>query len=393
MSLQTPQISELRETNIAHIESELDQEDQSLPKSTIRVIATVLAGLFVLLMKYAGWMFLQQFVRWASFRETTVLGRVLVPLRMLGDENGVDPPSEGAVARFTVNVVPITLGSTLKANTAIVDRPTQRIYKTLADTVLSTNPTLVTVTAAKSGAIYNVTTSTALHFTSPQSNAQRELAVEAIVIEGQDAEGEDQYRARIDEKKKAPPQGGAHSDYRLWAKEISGITNVYPYNNGPGKVIVYVEATPASSGSPDGFPTLAQRNAVLARINLPVTGVASRRTINANTSVASITRKALGVEVLGLVVDGPEGLAAVKARIEAGCDEYFRACEPYILGLSLPPRRDIITQSALAGVVGDIVAAAEGRVTEVRLLDGATQIRTYSLGRGVRAKSAGVFWL
>lgn len=385
MSLQTPQISELRQTTISQLESELDQEDQSLPKATVRALGTVLAGLFVLLMKYAGWMFLQQFVRWASFRETTVLGRVLVPLRMLGDEHGVDPPVDGAKARFTVSVVPITLGSTLKANTAIIDRPTQRIYKTISDTVLSTNPTSVDVRAVAEGAIYNVTTATALHFVSPQSNAQRELAVTAIVTEGTDPEGEDSYRGRIQQKRTAPAQGGAHADYQQWAREISGITNVYPYNNGPGRVIVYCEATVASSGSADGIPTNSQLNQVAARINLPVTGIASRRTINALVGVVAISRKALGVQVIGLVVANQ---AAVEAQIEAACNEYLRNAEPYIVGLTLPPRRDVITQSAMARVVDEIVSANEGRVTDVVLLDGATPIRTYSLGPGQRAKLA-----
>ncbi len=389
MSLQTPQISELRQTTISQIEAELDQEDQSLPKSVVRATGTVLAGLFVLIMKYAGWMFLQQFVRWANFRETTVLGRVLVPLRMLGDEHGVEPPADGVKARFNVSVAPITLGSTLKANTAIIDRPTQRIYKTVSDTVLSTNPTTVDVRAVDFGAIYNVTTATALHFVSPQPNAQRELTVTTIVTEGVDAETESSYRNRIQQKRTAPPQGGAHADYQQWAREISGITNVYPYNNGPGRVIVYCEATSESSGSADGIPTNAQLTQVGARINLPVTGIASRRTINALIGVAAISRKALSVRVTGLVVSDQ---AAVESRIEDACDEYLRNTEPYILGLTLPPRRDVITQAALAGVVNDIVSAAEGRVTEVELLDGGTPVRTYSLSPGQRAKLGSIFF-
>lgn len=383
MSLQTPTIAELRETNVAHLEGELDQEDQSLPKATIRVIATVLAGLFVLLMKYAGWMFLQQFVRWASFRETTVLGRVLVPLRMLGDENGVEPPADGAKARFTANVVPITIGATLKANTAIVDRATQRLYKTISDTVLATNPTAVDVRAVAEGAIYNVTTATALHFVSPQSVAQRELAVTAIVTEGVDPEGEDSYRGRIQQKKTAPAQGGAEADYEQWAREISGITKVYPYNDGPGRVIVFCEATPASSGSADGIPTGPQLTQVAARINLPVTGIASRRTLNARISAVAISRKAFNVQIIGLVVANQ---AAVEAQVEAALDEYFRSAEPYIVGLTLPPRRDVITESAVSGVVNEIVGASEGRVTKVVLLDGVTPISTFSLGYGQRAK-------
>lgn len=383
MSLPTPQISQLRQTSISQLEGELGQSDPSLPKAVIRVIGTVWAGLIVIVYKYAGWIFLQLFVRYASFRETTVNGRVVVPLRLHGDEYGVPPPDEGATAKFLARVTPITLGSTLKANTAIVDRATQRIYKTTTDTILTVNPTSVEVAAVAPGAAYNVTTSTALHFVSPLPNAQRELGVLSIVTQGADAETEEAYRQRVQEWKQAPAQGGAHADYARWAKEVSGIVNVYPYNNGPRRVRVYCEATQVSSGSADGIPTNAQLTAVNDRFNLSTSGVASRRPINARTEAVAIGRKSLNIEVQGLVVADP---ATVQPKIEAAADEYIRSCEPYILGLTLPPRRDVVRQADVAGAVGEIVRAAQGTFTAVLLLDGSTPISIYSLGQGERAK-------
>lgn len=386
MSLQTPQISELRQTTIAQIEGALGQSDPSLPKAVIRVLGTVWAGLIVLVLKYAGWIFLQMFVRYASFRETKINGRVVTPLRLMGDEDGVEPPGEGATALFQALVVPTALGSQLKANTAIVDHMTQLIYKTTTDTTLATNPTAVEVSAVDVGSAYNVTTSTALHFVSPLPNAQREISVQSVTVQGADAEGEDSYRQRILDKRQAPAQGGAHTDYRDWAKEVPGIVNVYPYNVSGGKIRVYCESTATA----DGIPTPTQLSQVSAALNLTTAGIASRRPINHRTEVVAIIRKALNIEVQGLVVTD-EG--AVKPRLEAAVNEYIRSCEPYIVGLTLPPRRDVVRQADVAGAVGEIVRAAQGTFTNVRLLDGTTPINLFSLGPGVRAKLNQTFYI
>jgi glyoxylase-like metal-dependent hydrolase (beta-lactamase superfamily II) len=55
--------------------------------------------------------------------------------------------------------------------------------------------------------------------------------------------------------------------------------------------------------------------------------------------------------------------AAAHAAIATGVDEHLRTLEPFILGLSVQPRRDRVSQGAIAGVVHEIVAAAGGAQT------------------------------
>jgi hypothetical protein len=76
----------------------------------------------------------------------------------------------------------------------------------------------------------------------------------------------------------------------------------------------------------------------------------------------------------------------VKADIEASLTEYFLAAEPYIVGLAAPPRKDILTASAVGGVVNDIVSAAGGLFTGAVLKEGATTIDVRSLGIGEKSK-------
>jgi hypothetical protein len=92
MSLQTPTTKEISESIIAQLEASLNQSIPLLPKSFLRVLAKTLAGVFVLLYKYAGFMFLQMFVQTASAKQTTVNGKTFTPLTQWGRLIGVGDP-------------------------------------------------------------------------------------------------------------------------------------------------------------------------------------------------------------------------------------------------------------------------------------------------------------
>lgn len=80
MSLQTPTTKEISDNIIAQLEASLNQSIPLLPKSFLRVLSKALAGVFVLLYKYGGFMFLQVFVRTASAKETIINGNSVTPL-------------------------------------------------------------------------------------------------------------------------------------------------------------------------------------------------------------------------------------------------------------------------------------------------------------------------
>ena len=92
------------------------------------------------------------------------------------------------------------------------------------------------------------------------------------------------------------------------------------------------------------------------------------------------------VKVLGII--NVTDLAKVKADIETALAEYFKAAEPYIVGLSLPPRRDTITKTSVSAIVEDIVTAANGTFTGVQLDETGNDIGIdfYILGEGEKSK-------
>jgi uncharacterized phage protein gp47/JayE len=181
----------------------------------------------------------------------------------------------------------------------------------------------------------------------------------------------------------ARPQGGAFADYDEWAR-ITGIVGVYPYKSDtPGEVDVYVLATEESSGDPDGVPTGAQLTAVAAAIELDDEGLASQRPVNAAVNVLATTRSGFDVTFTGLDADDVD---AAKAAVEEAVDEYLRTLEPFIQGLSVLPRKDRVTQGAVAGVANDAVEAVGGTIANVTLQLSGSTITAYTLGRGELAK-------
>ena len=80
MSLQTPTTAEISANIIAQLETTLNQTIPLLPKSFLRVLSKTLGAVFILLYKYGGFIFLQQFVATASIKETIINGVTVKPL-------------------------------------------------------------------------------------------------------------------------------------------------------------------------------------------------------------------------------------------------------------------------------------------------------------------------
>jgi uncharacterized phage protein gp47/JayE len=389
MSLSPPTTQEISDTIVSQISASIEQSVPLLPKAFIRVLAKVLAGVTVLLWKYCGFIFLQLFVAYATDKPTTINGKVVQPLIEWGRLIGVGDPNPATQAELAISVVVKNQVGFLKARTSLSRPETGVIYETIADVALNAPTVPVRIRAVSdqsggdgSGVIGNLQSGDIVEFLSPPPNVSTKAAVTAQAVTGEDAEQIEVYRARIIKRFQAAPQGGAYADYREWALEVPGIVNVYPYTSAlPGVVDVYCEASVASSGSADGIPTAPQLSAVLASINLDVSGVATRRPANAAVRALAITRAAFVVTITGLTPD----TADTRAAIKTGIAEYLATREPYIEGLSVLPKNNRITESAIAGIVDDIVSSQAASVVKVSLGSGPA----YDLSNGEKAKLLG----
>jgi uncharacterized phage protein gp47/JayE len=398
MSQQNPTTAELTSIVSNMLQAELNESVPLLPKAFTSVISKAVGAIAKLLFNYGGYNALQQFVRTASFKPTTINGRVITPLIELGVLVGVGTPGAATQAELTV-AVPVTQQTGyLASGSQLVSASTGVTYVTLGVVLLNAASVAVDIRAVSdssgtqgAGSQGNLEAGDVLSFVKPIGEISGDATVTAVLVTGADGEKEDIYRQRVLDRFQKRPQGGATADYEQWAEEVPGIINAYPYTDPviPGKVNVYCEATVASSGDPDGIPTTAQLTAVGESINLDQSGLATRRQISALVEPLAISRVTFDVSVTGLA--GVANLGQTQTDINTAVREFFLSAEPYIAGLTVGRRRERITRSALIGLIEDIVTAAGGSFTTATFsVNGVgTPLESHTLAAGTKAKLVG----
>ena len=396
-SLDTPTIAEINAAIISQLEASLAQTIPILPKAFNRVLAKALAGVFILLYKYAGFIFLQIFVSKATIEEVEIFGQKFSPLIEWGRLIGVGDPTPGTQAELNIEITVEIQGGSLPSGTQLTSNKNGFIYITETLVALDAATKQVVVKAVNDpdgdggvGADGNLDPGDTVSFITPLSDVNRNAEVILQVTTGADAEDPEVYRQRVVDRFQKQPRGGAYADYEFWGETVAGIINVFPYTGAiSGEVDVYSEATVASSGSADGIPTAAQLLAVGTAINFDDDSRATRRPVGAFVNSLAITRTGFDVEIFGLVVQNE---AQVKADIEAALAAYFLARAPFIDGLTVPPRTDFILQSSLIGIVDDFVSAQNGIFSDVafRITSTAVDLSSYSLNEGEKTKLVNV---
>lgn len=386
MSLATPTTSQLSTTLVSQIEASLSQTVPLLPKAALRVLAKALAGVVVILYKYAGFIFLQLFVQAASFAETTVNGRVLRPLVEWGRLIGAGDPGPGERAQLVLSVPVLVQSGSLEAG-RLYTGPNGVTYRVTANVPLNASSVSVTVEALSDpngnegyGSIGNLANGSKLSLAVPLANVSREGTVTSTAVQGSEPELEEDYRDRVIARFQRRPQGGSYADYSLWGLDAAGIVAVYPYKAAlPGQIDLYVESTTA----PDGLASPTQLAAVITASNFDEEGRATRRPVNDALNAYSITRTAFDLEIQNLQAPN---VTDTQAAISSGVDQWLRDREPYIEGLSVLPRKDRITQPELAGIISGIVAANGGSFSGLVVRRASVIVTSYTLTAGELAK-------
>lgn len=398
MAFEQPTVAEINDLLISQLEANLNQTIPLLPRSFNRVLVKALSGLLSLALKYGGFIFLQIFVSKATNDEVNIGGKLFRPLTEWGRLIGVGDIVPAEQAEYIIDIPVVNQTGSLPSGTGFINSATGVTYLTIGSVALNSPIVQATIRASAdqsggdgAGDIGNMDIGTIVSAVNPLANIARDSTVSFEVVRGADGETVEQYRQRIVDRWQKRPEGGAPADYESWGEEVVGIINTYPYTGVPGEVNVYSEATPESSGSPDGIPTAAQLQAVQDSIQFNVDGLADRRPINALVNSLAITRLSFDVFVQGISVPGD--LGQVQQDIIASIDTFFFNREPFIAGLTIGNRKDLITRSALIGLVEDIVTAADGIFTtvEFELSGSGVPIEIFPLGEGEKAKGVTFF--
>ena len=393
MAFTTKTTQQISDTLVAQLESQFGQTIPVFAKAFARVLAKAMAGSFALLWRYAGFAFLQLFVRYATNDEVTIGTKRLRPLTEWGRWIGVGDPTPAVRAELVIAVTVETQDGSLAAGTKLLRSATGIVYTVIYPVELDAATVQATIRAVSdqdggdgSGELGNLEAGDVVSFMQPVPNVLRDAVVVSTAKAGVDAEDiETSYRPKVLDAFQNRPQGGALVDYRTWGKTVSGIVSIYPYKaDDPGEMDIYAEVA-ATEANPDGIPTAEQLADVEDAIIYDDDGLASRMPAGVeHLNVYAITRKGYDIDIGGLSPDTTEA----QDGIEAALTEYFLTREPFILGLSRLPRVDQVLKVDLGGIASTVAASHGAIFTAITLRQAGSvdAIDTDALGHGEKAK-------
>jgi uncharacterized phage protein gp47/JayE len=338
MSFQRPTLQELVTDSEADFISRLSLAGAVLRRSMVRVFARVVAGAAHMLHGHLDYASKQPFPDTAD-REN---------LLRIGSQRGVELKE----ATFATGTVTLTGddGSIVEAG-SVLTRSDGTEYTTDADATIASGTATVAVTASEAGASPTLEAGVELTFQSPSSGVDATATVASSTEDGADEEDIEDYRTRVIENLRSPPQGGSESDYVEWAKEVSGVTRAWAYRQelGPGTVVVrFVRDDDAGSI----IPSVGEVATVQAYID-------TKRPVTAEVTVVAPVATPQNF-TLAITPDTVANRAAVQAELE---DLIARTAEPGGTTLLFQIDQAIGAVPAITNFVRSVPAADVTRTT------------------------------
>ena len=218
MSITRPTLTELVTRAQTDLEARLLDGDTAQRRSTIAVVARVVAGLSHMQYDYLEWLAKQPFVDSAEAEYLTRLGDIWGVARKAA-------VSASGVVTFTG-----TAGAVIPAGTEL-QRVDGTLYTTNAEAMVPAGGVAsAAVTASSAGAAGDTDASVTLTLTSPVDSVSSTTTVNAGGLTGgADAEKDDALRGRLLARIQTPPQGGSASDYEAWALAVPRVTRAWVY--------------------------------------------------------------------------------------------------------------------------------------------------------------------
>lgn len=306
MAFERPTLTELIERDIADMSSRVNGGAGSvLRRAVLGVLARTMAGASHMMHGHLDW-----------------VSRQILPTTCDADRvqefaDVFELPEKAAAASVGTVTFTGTNGSVIAAATELRRNDDAR-FTTDSEVTIASGTASVTVTAVDAGEAGDTDAGIVLALVSPISGVNNSVTVAAGGIAGgRDPETVEERRARVLQRIRKPPHGGAASDYEEWALEVPGVTRVwsFPLHMGPSTVgVAFV-----LDGEADIFPNSAKVQEVQDYIDAP-----GRRPVTANVTVFAPVPNPINPTIF-LTPSTPAVKAAVQAELE---DMLSRESEP-----------------------------------------------------------------
>lgn len=302
MAFQRPSLAELIARTTADLVSRLTLAGEPLRRAFVRVLAKVWSGVAHGLHGHLDWAARQFFAAEADESELIKHGGEIGVAR-IGAEF-----AEGPYTFTGSNGTEVPAGTRLQRSDGVE-------YLTLALVTIAGGTATATVRAVVAADLANAASGTQLLLVSPIAGVQTAGVVAAGgLVDGRDLEAVESWRARILDRKRRPPQGGADADYQRWTQEVVGSTRVWVLRHwmGLGTLGVMFVVDGEVQIIPDA-PTLAEVQAYIDE----------RRPVTAEVFVFAPTPVTVNFEIAL-----QPNTVAVQGAVEAELDDLLRRIEP-----------------------------------------------------------------
>jgi len=310
---------------------------------------------------------LERFGRTKLNRNPFPAGAGIYTLNVTGSAGGTIP--KGAVYKSTSN-----------------SKSPEKLFSVEAEVTLTGATGQIQVRALEAGTDARLLEADELELTAPIADVDNLADVDSVDTAPTTAETTEEYRDNVLEAFQLEAQGGAATDYRLWALDVQGVRTAYAYvkDGEPFAVQSFIEALPDDSepGEPPGVPPTSMLD-----------DVADVYELDPDTSkpLAERGRRPLGVynlEVLAVVpipvivriYDLSDTSASVKDTIEAAIEAFLYEIRPYIAGADGNNRNDVLYLSRLNAAISDALASTVF-YTNVEMNVDSSDVTSYAFGQ------------
>ena len=306
-----PTTKEIRDRIITDIELTINQNTPSLCKAFNRVLAASLAFVFTLLYKFGQW----------SYKQIFTVTQGVESLELKGDQYGI-PHKDSQATTISIGLTGND-GAVMTTGQQFRGDNNGLVYVILSTVEIAAGVVSVDALCLAAGIVGNLLNGDTLTILQPVPGFENQATVTATVVEGEDQESIEDYRARISEREKRKPQGGALVDYIAWAKEVAGVTRAFVYGHREESVIPpgYVRVYPLTDDDVSGrVPSSAKLLEIHDYIDDPA---------RAPLQVVEIDVLALTERVFSVVVSAlSPNTTAVRTTFEANLATFIFAREP-----------------------------------------------------------------
>lgn len=344
-----PSIQEISDRIYTDITGKINQGIPTLPLSFVKVLSAALAALFFLKYLAIIWVYRQIFPATADYENLVLHGAV------------VDTTPVGAVQAVLLCDID---GSGAQVTAGTLWTGTNNIVYRVVSTVPIVGGTApdVQLLALTSGDIGNLENGEILNIASVDLGLDGTALVVDTLTSGADAESDESFSKRVALRYRTRYINGSTSGYAQNGLECPNFIWVGPYAHPtlPGAINIFGKV----DNQVGGIPTQAQLNELLDYVTYdPITGKTVRRPTCDTIYTLPIFNRQFDLEVF---ISGSN--SEINANITTAVNNYMDSLEPYIEGMS-GSRKDVLTNTGVAGEADAVAVAAGAKVTSVTITD------------------------